>query len=585
MRVTHRVPLGLVALSLVGVCACDTRPAAVRVFPIPGARVASPQTQIAIRGLAGGKVGKILVAGSRSGAHPGHVERDSDEQGASFIPAKPFTPGEVVTVSTGLRVGGARNGSWRFTVAEPAGAVPSQPLAGAPRIPGDVLNFRSRPDLTPAAVEITKPSSDLSSGEIFLTPQQGPVQNGAMIISPQGGLLWFHPVPKGDMAADLRVQRYRGKRVLTWWQGYSGAGLGEGEDVIDDGSYRTLAVVHAANGLQADLHEFEITPRDTALITAYYPVYWNASSIRGSTRQIVLDSVVQEIDINTGLLLFQWDSLDHVPLADSYEPVPKTAGAPFDYFHVNSLESDGTGNLIISGRNTWAAYNVDPAGRMLWTLGGKHSSFRMESGTRFAFQHDVRTVSDDDQTVMLFDNGAGPPRVHGESRGLTLKLDAASKTAKLLRATPHSPSLLADFEGSVQPLESGDQLLGWGQQPYFTEYDEQGQIMLDGRFVDANSSYRAYRFRWTATPGTPPALAATTSGATTTVYASWNGATTVSSWRVLAGAGRSSLREAARTPRQGFETQITIPTARYVAVQALDSRGRVLATSSTLTPG
>jgi uncharacterized protein YndB with AHSA1/START domain len=584
MSVTNRVPLGLLALSLVGLSACDTRPAAVRVFPIPGARVAPPQTQIAVRGVPGGRIGAIVVSGSRTGAHAGRVEPHSDRQGASFVPAKPFTPGEIVTVRTRLRVAGVRNGTWRFTVADPAGAIPSQPLPGAPRIPGDVLSFRSRPDLTPPAVEITRPSADLSAGEIFLTPQQGPLQNGAMIISPQGELLWFHPVPKGDMAADLRVQRYRGKPVLTWWQGYSGAGLGQGEDVIDDGSYRTLAVIRAANGLQADLHEFEITPRDTAVITAYYPVYWNASSVRGSTRQIVLDSVVQEIDIRTGLLLFQWDSLDHVPLGDSYQPVPKTAGAPFDYFHVNSLEPDGAGNLIISGRNTWAAYNVDPAGRTLWTLGGKHSSFRMESGTRFAFQHAVRTVSDDDQIVLLFDNGAGPPKVHPESRALTLKLDSDSKTAKLLRATPHFPSLLADFEGNAQPLESGDQLLGWGQQPYFTEYGEQGEIVLDGRFVDTNSSYRAYRFRWAATPKTPPALAASTSGATTTVYASWNGATTVSSWRVLAGDERTALREAATTTRQGFETQITIPAARYVAVQPLDARGRVLATSSTVTP-
>src|SRR5205807_5189499 len=178
---------------------------------------------------------------------------------------------------------------------------------------------------------------------------------------------------KGDMAADLRVQRYRGKPVLTWWEGYSGAGLGEGEDVIDDGSYRTLAVIHAANGLSADLHEFEITPQNTALITAYYPVLWNASSVHGSTRQIVLDSVVQEIDVKTGLLLFQWDSLDHVPLGDSYEPVPSSAGAPLDYFHVNSLEPTSSGELIISGRNTWAAYDVDRPGRAVWTLGGTHS--------------------------------------------------------------------------------------------------------------------------------------------------------------------------------------------------------------------
>ena len=52
----------------------------------------------------------------------------------------------------------------------------------------------------------------------------------------------------------------------------------------------------------------------------------------------MLDSVVQEIDIKTGLVLYQWDSLDHVPLADSYEAMPATAGGPFDYFHINSVQ-------------------------------------------------------------------------------------------------------------------------------------------------------------------------------------------------------------------------------------------------------
>jgi hypothetical protein len=390
-------------------------------------------------------------------------------------------------------------------------------------------------------------------------------------------------VAKGDMAADLRIQHYRGKPVLTWWEGYSGAGIGEGVDVIDDSSYRTVAVVHAANGMQADLHEFEITPRGTAMITAYYPVFFDASSIGGSKSQIVLDSVVQEIDIKTGLLLFQWDSVDHVPLSDSYEPVPKSPGQPFDYFHVNSLEPDGRGNMIISGRNTWAAYNVDPSGQTVWALGGKHSTFKLESDAKFAFQHAVRTTPGDGQ-ITLFDNGAGPPLVHHQSRGLTLQLDAVSGTATVLRSTVHSPSLVADFEGNVQSLASGDQMFGWGQQPYFTEYGPQGQIVFEGRFVDGNSSYRAYRFRWTATPSTQPSLAATTTGDSTTVSASWNGATTVGSWRVLAGTDRATMRAVATAPKQGFETEVTIPPAAYVAVQALAADGRVLSTSATIAP-
>ena len=147
-----------------------------------------------------------------------------------------------------------------------------------------------------------------------------------MIVDPVGGLIWFSPVPAGQRASDLRVQRYLGKPVLTWWQGLSGAGLGFGKDVIYDSSYRQIATVNGANGFPADLHEFEITAQNTALITTYQPVYWDASGVRGGKkRQIVVDSVVQEIDIPTGLLLFQWDSLDHVPVTDSYVRPPSAA--------------------------------------------------------------------------------------------------------------------------------------------------------------------------------------------------------------------------------------------------------------------
>jgi hypothetical protein len=587
MSAIRRVSLRLLAPA-VAVClsACGSSdPTVVSVFPIPGDRVASPLTQITFRGLPVRGLGAIVVTGSRSGKHSGRLEADSDGRGGSFVVAKPFAPGEVVTVSTRLDVRGAHKGTWRFSVAKPAGAVPSQPLLPAPRLPGDALSFRSRPDLAPASVEITTASPSAATGDIFVTPQQGPLQNGPMILGPDGNLVWFKPLPKGDMAADLLVQRYRGRPVLTWWQGYSGAGIGVGEDVIDDSSYRRLAVVRAANGLYADLHEFELTPGGTALITAYYPVYWNASAAGGSPRAIVLDSVVQEIDVKTGLVVFQWDSLDHVPLSDTYQRPPKDAGQPFDYFHVNSAEPDGDGSLIISGRNTWAAYKVDASGRTVWTLGGKHSSFTMRSGTRFAFQHDVRRSKRDDQTVTLFDDGAGPPPVHTQSRGLTLKLDPKRKTATLVREDDHSPSLRADFEGNLQPLKDGNQLLGWGQQPYFTEYDAQGQIVFDGRFVDANSSYRTYRFPWTATPTTTPAIAASTSGPTTTVYASWNGATTVASWRALAGESRNQLRVVSTATKQGFETEFPIAAAHYVAVQALDVDGRVLSTSATVAPG
>ena len=563
-------------------------PPVVSVFPIPGDRVASPQTQIAFRGLPIREVGNVVVTGSKTGVHAGQFESDSDRDGGSFLPAKPFDPGEAVTVRTGLHILGASTGTFHFTVATPSGSIPAMPLPPASRVPGDELTFQSRPDLTPASVEITKldPAPGPDGDDIFLTPQQGPTQNGAMILNKEGTLLWFQPVPQGDMAANLQAQTFEGQHVLTWWQGYSGAGVGAGEDVIENSAYRQIAVVRAANGLSADLHEFRLTPQGTALITAYYPVYWNAADVHMSSRQIVLDSVVQEIDVKTGLLLFQWDSLDHVPLDDSYESAVTSAGFPYDYFHINSVQLQPDGNLLISARNTWAAYEIDHrTSAIVWTLGGKNSSYKLGSGVEFAFQHDVRLHADTDPTVTLFDDGAGPPKVHSESRGIVLRLNDQDMTATLVDQEVHSPALAASFEGNVQELPGGDDFVGWGQQPYFSEFNEQCELVFDGRFVGNNSSYRAYRFPWIGTPTTLPSVKTSATGSSTNVYVSWNGATQVASWLVLAGASEDALRAVTTAPKQGFETQIAIPAQPFVQVQALDSAGRALATSSVVPAG
>ncbi len=299
---------------------------------------------------------------------------------------------------------------------------------------------------------------------------------------------------------------------------------------------------------------------------------------------------MQEIDIPTGLVLFQWDSLDHVPLADSYQPAPPAGGRggsqnPFDYFHIDSIQLDDDGNLLISARNTWAVYKLDHrTGAVRWTLGGKHSSFRMGPGTSFAFQHDVRSVAPGDRMITLFDDGAGLPAVHKASRGLTLALDVRHRTARRAAQWRHSPPLLAEFEGNVQQLTGGDHVIGWGQQPFVTEYGPSGRPILDARFVGNTSSYRAYRFPWTAAPAIPPAIVASNSTQGTTVFVSWNGATDVSSWRVLAGDSTTAMQTVQTVPDTPFETAITLPRVPYVAVQALDANGATLASSATVQP-
>jgi hypothetical protein len=553
------------------------------VFPIPGSQVASPEAQIVFRGVPLSQISHVKVVGSASGNHAGRLLSDSDNDGGSFLPARPFDPGELVTVRARLRREQPGLVSFSFQVAHPAGHIPEADLHFTARHPDDVMHFRSRPDLDPPAVDMDRRPSGPVNGRIFIGPEEGPVQSGAMILDPDGSLVWFHAVPRGQVVSDFKVQRYLGRPVLTWFEGYIGSGAGNGVDHIVNTSYRQVAVVRAANGLRADMHEFALLPGGRALITAYFPVRWADSPTPGAKTETVLDGVVQEIDIKTGLLLFQWDSLDHVPLSDSY--VAPDKGKPFDYFHINSVDPDGGGNLIISSRNTWTVFKVSGQdGHVIWTLGGKHSTFRLPPKARFAFQHDVRVRAANDRVITLFDNAAGPPDIDSQSRGLTLQLDMQRKTVALVGVEQHSPPLLAHFEGNVQDLPGGSQFMGWGQKPYFTLYDR-GRELIDGHFVDENPSYRAFLQPWKATPTTAPAIAASLTGNTATVYASWNGATGVGSWRVLTGSGPGSLTPKASAGWAGFETAIPVSAAPYVAVQALSASGHVLGTSRTIRTG
>jgi hypothetical protein len=554
---------------------------AVAVFPSPGTHYNMPATQIAFRGISPGAIGSVRVVGSVTGAHSGRLAADSDGQGASFLPDKPFAAGETVTVSTGLNVIAGRNGTFSFTIEHFAGLIPYGKLPLVASGSNGVMRFRSRPDLQPASLAVTKNSAPASDGDFFLGVQFGPSQNGPMILDPQGNLVWFlpYPIAKNLLITDFRLQNLYGQPVLTWWQGNTNSGHGRGQGVIFNQSYQQIATVKAANGLDEGLHEFLITPDGHAYFTASDEV-----SLPGVGKPTV-DSVVQEIDIRTGLVLFEWHALDHIPVSASYF-TPKSPGFTFDPYHVNSVNLDTSGNLLISMRDTSAVYDVNhQTGAVIWTLGGKRSSFRMGPGTSTWGQHDA--IMQPDGTITLFDDGAGPPTVHKYSRGISEWLDMTHMTTTLVREYDHSAGLSSNFEGNAQVLPSGNVVLGWGQQPYFSEENSSGQQIFDAHFNVPTSSYRAYRFPWSAQPPTSPALAVTPNAdGSTNLYASWNGATDVAAWRVLGGGTPGSMALLGTVGKRGFETQITEHSmAAYFEVQALGSSGQALATSAvTATP-
>jgi arylsulfotransferase ASST len=561
----------------------------VTVSPLPGSRDASPQTQISFLGVPKGELSRISVLGSRSGPHAGRLLGYSQGDGASFVPSKPFAQGETVTVSGQLRTGGAVQpllDSFTIAYQDTLSTTPETVHAGSA---SEIQGFRSRPDLRPPTVTVTASSPAVAPGDEFVAPYDGPGQSGPMILDPSGGLVWFKALGKYTSATNLRVQEYAGKPVLTWWQGdISVHGFGQGEDVILDNAYAQIARVRAGNGLQADLHDFQLTPQGTALITAYDPIYCNLSSVGGSADGAVTDGTFQEIDVRTGLVMFQWTSLDHVALGESYAPAGTSDTAfPFDFFHINSINLDQDGSLLISARNTWSAYDLNAqTGQVNWQLGGKHSSFTLGPETATAWQHDPRELANG--SFSIFDNGASPT-VHSQSRGIVVSLEPQGKTATLVSQFTHPPPILAKSQGNIQAQPNGDWFVGWGEVPDFSEFSPTGQLLFDAHFPAGDQSYRDLRFAWTGTPATRPAFSvlAGNRGTRAVLYASWNGATLVASWRVLVGAAKRSLKPVAQVARSGFESAIPLRVStgglRYVTVQALDAGGRVLGTALTTT--
>jgi hypothetical protein len=560
------------------------------VSPLPDSYDASPHTQISLLGAPAGTLSAVSVSGSQTHGHSGHLKAYSQGDGASFVPSAPFGSGETVSVHGKLKTsaGKMQAFAFQFVVAQPD-ALPYTPPEQIAANASEVQSFHSRPELQPPALVVTAHSPQTAPGDIFSAPYSGPGQSGPMIFDEAGNVVWFDPLPSGAEASNLQVQQLGGKPVLSWWQGYiPPEGFGEGEEVIANSAYQQIGRVHAGNGFKADLHDFHITPLQTAVLSVFDPIDCNLSSVGGPGGGAVTDSIFQEIDLRTGLVRREWHSLDHVPLSDSYSTATTTSTAwPFDYFHINSIDQLAAGRTLISARNTWTLYELNTlTGQVLLRVGGKHSGVKLAGGAATAFQHDATVL--ENGTISLFDNG-GAPKVHSQSRGLVLAVNPQTKTDTVVSQYEHSAALSSGSQGDIQQLPNGDVFVGWGAEPYFSEFSATGQLLLDGHMHGSYQSYRTYRFPWTGTPTSAPAIAAVAASAKAggrgpiTAYASWNGATQVASWRVLAGPSAQQLAPVATAARTGFETAIATPAHEpYVAVQALEASGAVIGSSRVI---
>jgi len=373
--------------------------------------------------------------------------------------------------------------------------------------------------LKPPPVTILSDKSGNAGGDIFISPfgDSTSYANGAEILSPNGKrVVWFHRAPAGEEDADFRTQTYEGKPVLTFWQGTGLGGVSTGEDYIYNDRYKLIATVKAGNGYSADGHEFLITPWNTALIISYATATANLTKIGGPADQSVINGVVQEINIKTGKVLFQWNSADHVPYAQSEQPLPAAASDPWDWFHLNAVKVDANGNFLIDARDTWTTYEVSPrTGKIEWRLGGKDSSFKVaaaqgqaldNAGEIFAWQHDPEGHGNGVYT--FFDNDAAGTANTGTntlvdlpySRAVTVKLNFRTHVATLIKSDNQPEDLSAPSQGNAQLLRGGDLFVGWGALPYFSEFSPSGKLIFNAQFPAGVNTYRAYRLPWNPAP-------------------------------------------------------------------------------------
>ena len=380
-------------------------------------------------------------------------------------------------------------------------AVPARP-ANAAGNTASATGSAAPPPLTILTPGPNSGNDDIFLAPLFLNGSRG-YASGPEIVTTTGKVVWFHSLPTGN-AWDFRTQTYLSQPVLTWWQDNGDGGAG---DMVYNDHFQHIATVNAGNGFSTDFHEFFITPWNTALITVFRETTANLTSIGGPADQQVYVDVVQEIDIATGKVLFQWNAADYVPYSDSQQPLPSSASQPWDWFHINAVHLDADGNLLVSARNTWTIYKVNlHSGHMMWELGGKQSSFTVKAapgqvldsaGAMFAWQHDPESLGHSLYTVFDDESGGELPY----SRAVTVLLDFQSHVATLVKSIDQPEGQFSAWCGNAQTTNSGNLFVGWGLVPYVSEFSPSGELLFNAEFPPGVFTYRAYLLPW---PPVPP---------------------------------------------------------------------------------
>jgi hypothetical protein len=488
-----------------------------------------------------------------------------------------------------------------------AGATASS-SASACSTPSTAGNFQTA-KFHPPHVHICTRKAHEAPGMIFLAPFRNgsgahpkPMvgQPGAMMLDQGGNTIWFHPAAKGQLIEDFQTQTLKGQPVLTFWQGKiaippanttlpPGAPVSGSYSIYDEHYHLIKTIKAQGKGWITDFHDLVIT-HPTATYSQGTALFLAAKKVSAGGGGALEDQEIQEVNLANGHLVWSWDVHKFIGAHTSHVKPP--SHGVWDPYHANSIDIRPVGglpdgNVLLSLRNTFGIYNINHAtNKIIWKLiNGKGSTFKLSKNAKFSWQHDVHYHGKNQ--VSMFDDACcnlQPFGGHaGPARGLLLSLKG--KSATMARQYHHANTSLILTLGSFRYLSDGHAFVGWGQSPYYSEYTAAGSLIYDAAMPSSDMSYRALKEKWIGLPGTKAiGVAVKKVGGKPVVYASWNGATKVAKWRVLAGSKAGSVNKSAGAAKKSsFETSIHATNAGpFFKVQALDSHGHVLGTSKVV---
>lgn len=479
--------------------------------------------------------------------------------------------------------------------------------------------FKSRSDLSVPRLNITIPATEETSpGYLFAAPfsgyadnkNHGPRQAAPYIFTDKGELIWSGFSYFSIWATNFQYGKVNGEDRLFSFEGSHNPDYGHGHGHITflDSNYETVKELRAGKHKIIDKHEFHIIGEKTGLVQIYQPVPRDLRPYgAGAGQQWIVNAIFQEIDIESGEILFEWSSLDWISPEESVLPINEgQAGSGFnssdawDYFHINSVDKDLEGNYLISARDAAALYKINGAtGEILWKLGGlpDKTSSSFDSDFTFSFQHHARYLSTEGskQRISLYDNSAhGTENKEGKvvsysktSSGKIIEVDTNLWKATLLQDYLPPDDLLSKSQGSTQVLPNSNVIVNWGSEGAVTEYAPNGRAIFHAYFDSGSlgnkvENYRAFKFNWTGIPNEDIAIVSEISDADEThVYVSWNGDTRTKIWRFFSDGANGDRTFLGETKKTGFETHCKLKEnfIDKVVAEAIGEDGELLSTS------